>query len=63
MRERVFERVLGRTTLLPERRRIDGTVAPADRPPTTPLTVMVELVDDEELVRRMKRRADRSRRR
>ena len=42
---------------------IATTVAPADRPPTTPLTVMVELVDDEELVRRMKRRADRSRRR
>jgi putative intracellular protease/amidase len=60
--ETVFERTLGRRTL----RRPSEQRSPAERPaepPVTPLSVMVELVDDEDLVRAMKRRADRERRR
>ena len=60
-RERIVERLLGRTTFLPGRRPNGRAASSTAEPPTTPLTVMVELVDDEELVRRMKRRADRRR--
>ena len=68
--ESVLDRVIGRPTLRAPRRP-SASASASERPPTsrsaeppvTPLSVMVELVDDEELVRRMKRRADRSRRR
>jgi putative intracellular protease/amidase len=63
--EAVLDRVIGRPTLRAPRRSASSSErSPASRsaePPVTPLSVMVELVDDEELVRRMKRRADRSR--
>lgn len=65
--ERALERVVGRPTLfapraqLPEAPQRGATTDPAP-PPVTPLSVMVELVDDDELVRRMKRRATRRQR-
>lgn len=61
--ETLLERALGRTTLLPERAPRPLPSDASSGPPTTPLSVMIDLVDDEALVRRMKRRADRSRRR
>lgn len=58
--ELVLERLLGRTTLRAPRK---PAAAPPERshhrPEVTPLSVMIELVDDEDLVRRMKRRANR----
>jgi len=61
--EALLDRTLGRTTLLPERTPRPRRASEPSKPPVTPLSVMIELVDDEELVRRMKRRADRTRRR
>lgn len=60
--ESFLERALGRTTLLPERRPKPPRSSAPIEAPATPLSVMIDLVDDEQLVRRMKRRADRSRR-
>lgn len=53
-----------RSVLGARRRRPVRRLEPAaTRPPVTPVSVMVELVDDDELVRRIRRRADRRRRR
>ena len=51
--DRLAERFLGRPTLRRPRRR---PVAPApEAPPVTPFSVMIELVDDEETIRKLKR--------
>ncbi len=58
--ELLLERVLGRTTLrTPRKPAAAPPEQPHHRPEVTPLSVMIELVDDEDLVRRMKRRANR----
>ncbi len=61
--ERLLEQTIGRTSVLPARpARPAPRDAPPERPPITPLSVMIELVDDDDLARRMKRRANRHRR-
>lgn len=53
--DRLAERVLGRPTLRrPRRARTPATPAP-DAPPVTPFSVMIELVDDDETIRKLKR--------
>ncbi|NNE11071.1 MAG: hypothetical protein HKN41_02375 [Ilumatobacter sp.] len=60
--ERAIERTLGRARdllgALPDGGRPEQTPPPTE-PPVTPLSVMVELVDNDELARRMKRSARR----
>ena len=58
--EILLERVLGRATLRsPRKPPAPTSERPLSPPEVTPLSVMIELVDDEDLVRRMKRRANR----
>ncbi len=60
--DRLADRFLGRPTLRRPRRRPSQPEEPPSQPPVTPLSVMIELVEDEATVRRLKR-AERRRRR
>lgn len=51
--DRLAERFLGRPTLRRPRRR--PPAAPADAPPVTPFSVMIELVDDDDTLRKLKK--------
>ncbi len=61
--ERVLEQLIGRSTIRPQRaeRRHDSE-RPTEHAPVTPLSVMVELVDDDDLARKIKQRAHRRQR-
>jgi hypothetical protein len=53
--DHLAERFLGRPTLRRPRRRAHEPAGPPTQPPVTPLSVMIELVEDEATVRRLKR--------